>query len=183
MFHAEKLPPPPLVSVRPWRMAAFTAGAIATLELVLLVVAAVALFAKPFTDHVEKTAAATVAKAAAQPLTPPRVQKAAVHAKRVPAARLDRRETSILVLNGNGRTGAAGEASSVLQGLSYTIAGTADAPRHDFARSIVMYRSGFAGEAWRLAKDARVKRVAPLDGMKASDLQGAHVVLILGERP
>ena len=183
MFHVEKLPPPPLMPVRPWRLAAFTAGAIATIELILLVVAAVALFAKPFADHVEKTAAATVAKVAAQPLVSPRAQKAEVHAKRVPAAKLDRRETSVLVLNGNGRTGAAGEAASVLHGLTYAIAGTADAPRRDFARSIVMYRRGYEGEAWRLAKDVRVKRVSPLDGMKAGDLQGAHVVLILGNRP
>jgi hypothetical protein len=43
-----------------------------------------------------------------------------------------------------------------------------------------MYRPAFEGEARRLAKDLRIKRVAPLDGMRASDLQGAHLALILG---
>jgi hypothetical protein len=43
-----------------------------------------------------------------------------------------------------------------------------------------MYRPGFRGEAKRLAKDVRIRRVVPLDGMKIRDLQGAHVALILG---
>lgn len=183
MEHPAPLPPGALTTGRPWKSAALLAAGIAAVELVLLVVAAVAIFAKPFADRVEKTAVATVAEAKAPPVPPGRVQGTpGLETKPVPSAELPRHETSVLVLNGNGRNGAAGEAASVLQALRYLIAGTADAPRRDVARTIVMYRPGFAGEARRLAADVRVKRVAPLDGMKPRDLQGAHVVLILGER-
>ena len=44
-----------------------------------------------------------------------------------------------------------------------------------------MYRPGFEGEAHRLAKDVGVKRVAPLDGLRASDLMGAQLALIVGQ--
>ena len=69
-----------------------------------------------------------------------------------------------------------------MQSLHYLIAGTANAPRTDFARSLVMYRPGYKGEAMRLAKDVRVRRVVPLDGMRAAALQGAHIALILGRQ-
>jgi hypothetical protein len=42
-----------------------------------------------------------------------------------------------------------------------------------------MYRPGFAREAKRLGRDVGV-RVAPLDGMRIRDLQGAHVALVVG---
>lgn len=183
MDHPANLTPGALVTGRPWKSAALLAAGIAAIELVLLAVAGVAIFAKPFADQVEKTAAATVAREQAPALPPGRVQgPPQLEAKPIPRAELSRRETSVLVLNGNGRNGAAGEAAGVLQALRYLVAGTADAPRRDVARTIVMFRPGFEGEAWRLARDVRVKRVAPLDGMKPADLQGAHVVLILGER-
>jgi len=183
VLHSARLPSPPLAHAHPWRRAAYVAVGIAAIELLLLAVAGVAIFAKPFADQVERTAAATVAKATAPAIPPGRAQGApGLETKPVPQAKLPRRETSVLVLNGNGRNGAAGEAASVLQGLRYLVAGTADAPRTDVARTIIMFRRGFEGEAWRLAKDVRVKRVAPLDGMKPADLQGAHVVLILGGR-
>ena len=71
--------------------------------------------------------------------------------------------------------------STVVQALHYLIAGTADAPRTDFSRSLIMFRPGFRGEAERLADDVRIKRVTPLDGMKSNDLGGAHVLLIVGQ--
>ena len=86
----------------------------------------------------------------------------------------------MLVLNGNGVSGAADQATGVIRSLEYLIAGTANAPRSDFARSLIMYRPGFRGEAIRLGHDVRVKHVVPLDGMQTADLQGAHVALILG---
>jgi len=46
----------------------------------------------------------------------------------------------------------------------------------------VMYRPGYKGEAMRLAKDVRVRRVVPLDGMRTAELQGAHIALILGRQ-
>jgi hypothetical protein len=45
-----------------------------------------------------------------------------------------------------------------------------------------MYRPGFRPEAVRLARDARIAIVTPLDGLRRSQLQGAHVALILGTR-
>lgn len=170
--------PASLAPVRPWRSAAIIAAAIAAVELILLVVAAVAIFAEPFADGVEKTAAQTVARATAPPK--PKLEAGGVKGKTKAVARLPRIRTSVIVLNGNGRTGAATEAAAVVHALNYVIAGTADAPRMDFRRSIIMYRPGFRGEAERLAKDVRVKRVVPLDGMKIRDLQGAHLALILG---
>ena len=43
-----------------------------------------------------------------------------------------------------------------------------------------MYRPGFKGEGTRLARDLGVPIVGPLDGMRPSQLNGAHTVLILG---
>jgi hypothetical protein len=87
----------------------------------------------------------------------------------------------VIVLNGNGGNGAASEKADLIRTRGYLIAGTANAPRTDFARSIVMYRPGYEAEARRLARDFRVKQVTPLDGLRKSDLQGAHIALIVGE--
>ena len=62
----------------------------------------------------------------------------------------------------------------------YLIAGTGNAPRTDFRRSLVMYRPGFEGEARRLARTSACGASSPLDGMRARELQGAHVALIIG---
>ena len=43
-----------------------------------------------------------------------------------------------------------------------------------------MYRPGFAGEGRRLARDLRVKRFGPLDGMRTRELGRAQLVFILG---
>ena len=93
---------------------------------------------------------------------------------------LSRGETSVLVLNGNGVSGAASEAADRIRGRHYLITGTGNASRSDYPRSIVMYRPGFKREAQRLAKDLGVKRVGPLDGVRIRDLQGAHVALVIG---
>ena len=45
-----------------------------------------------------------------------------------------------------------------------------------------MFRPGFAPEAHRLARDLRIKIVGPLDGLRPAALQGAHAVVVLGER-
>jgi hypothetical protein len=179
-----------------WRAAALVAAAIAAVELLLLVVASVAIFGKPFAHSVEKKANASAAHAKATHAKATHAkavhakaaaQKPAHHAKSKPApkpaasAELPRGKTTVLVLNGNGRTGAAGEAASVVQSIGYKVSATGNARRMNFPRSIVMFRPGFKGEAKRLAKDVRVTSVTPLDGMRASDLDGAQVVLIVGE--
>jgi hypothetical protein len=84
-----------------------------------------------------------------------------------------------MVLNGNGRTGAAAAAASRVRSRGYRIGTVTNAPRQ-VSRSIVMYRPGFAGEGRRLGKDIGVRLVTPLDGMRAGALGGAHVVFILG---
>jgi hypothetical protein len=97
------------------------------------------------------------------------------------APKLSRRETSVLVLNGNGAAGAAATAAAVVHDKGYTVGAVGNAQRSDFTRSVVMYRKGFKPEAERLARDVGVKVVGPLDGLKASDLLGAHVAYVVGD--
>jgi hypothetical protein len=87
---------------------------------------------------------------------------------------------TILVLNGNGRQGAAADAAARVEHRGYHVGLVANAPHHDYPQSIVMYRRGFEGEGQRLARDLGVHVVSPLDGMKPAQLHGAHAVLILG---
>lgn len=97
-------------------------------------------------------------------------------------AELPRTKTAVLVLNGSGTSGAAGEAAARLESQKYRIVGVSDAAHPDYHRTLVLYRSGFKGEAERLARDLGLswKRVAPLDGMKRRQVGEARVVLILG---
>ena len=156
---------------RPWRTATLIAGGVAAIELVLLVLAGVALFARPLSHQVK---AAAVRRARAP--EPPRRPAGAV--PRGP--KLERGETSILVLNGNGITGAAATAAARVRQRGYLVAEVGDAARRDYPASLVMYRPGFRAEAVRLARDLRLRVVAPLDGMRVRDLMGAHAVLIIG---
>ena len=86
----------------------------------------------------------------------------------------------VVVLNGNGRQGAAAAAASRASREGDRIGLVANAPSHDYATSLVMYRRGFEGEAQRLARDLGVKVVGPLDGVRPNQLHGAQAVLILG---
>jgi hypothetical protein len=159
-----------------WRQTALVAAGIAALELLALGLLVMFLIVRPLLadDGAPAAKAKTAAPAAKQ-------QPAATGGKAAPAGpKLARRETSVIVLNGNGIGGMASERADLVRTKGYLVAGTANAPRQDFAQSIVMYRPGFEAEARRLAKDFHVKRVLPLDGMKPRDLQGAHVALIVG---
>ncbi len=147
------------------------ASAVAALELVLLVALGAALLAKPFISGGDGEAAAVQKALGAVTGTPE---------KPVVMPKLAREETLVLVLNGNGSTGAASDTAALVSSRGYLIAGTANAPRTDFARSVVMFRPGRRGEAERLARDLEVARVAPLDGLRAAQLQGAHLALIVG---
>ena len=95
------------------------------------------------------------------------------------AAKLPRSHVHVLVLNGNGRTGAAADAATRVRRHGYKIGGVGNS-RKLVGRSLVMYRPGFAGEGRRLARDLGVKIVGPLDGLRKRDLHGAQVVFILG---
>ena len=160
--------------LRPWRTAAVVAGAVAIVELVVLLVIGVALVAQPVAAEVKKQAAARAFAPA--PVAKPKRPKQ----RPVAAPRLRRGDTAVLVLNGNGRSGAAAIEAERVRGKGYRIASVADAPRRDYARSLVMFRPGFAGEAHRLARDLRIRIVGPLDGIGVRGLQGAHAVVVIG---
>lgn len=155
----------------PWRTATLVASAVAAAELVILVVLGVALLAEPVSQHVRRAAEAKVY----EPVRPK--PRAAVPASK---PKLSRAETSVIVLNGSGRTGAAAQNAARVRSLGYTIGTVGNAPRTDFTRTIVMFRPGYRPEAARLAADLKLKLVGPLDGLRGPDLLGAHVALIVG---
>ncbi|MCZ7590038.1 MAG: LytR C-terminal domain-containing protein [Gaiella sp.] len=161
------------LAVRPWRTATLVVAGIAAVELALLVMIGGALLAKP--EPAGRKAAPAKAAPAKHETKP-----APAPAKKVVAAELPRRKVTVVVLNGNGRQGAAAAVSSRVQRKGYRVGLVANAPSHDYPTSLVMYRRGFEGEARRLAHDLGVKVVSPLDGVRPAQLHGAQAVLILG---
>ena len=155
----------------PWRTATLVASAVAALELVALIAVGVVLLAKPVSEHVQQAAAK---KAFAPVKAKPRI------ATPIGKPKLTRTETSVIVLNGNGRAGAASDGAARVRRHGYTIGTVGNAPRSDFTRTLVMFRPGYRPEAVRLARDLKLKIVGPLDGIRTRDLMGAHVALIVG---
>jgi hypothetical protein len=151
-----------------WRTATLVASGIAALELLVLLVIAIALLAKPLSAHA-KEAALTRGSDVPEANVRPEPK----------STTLSRRETSVLVLNGNGITGAAAEAASRVRARGYTKTPTGNAA-HSYGQSVVMYRPGRRPEAQRLAGDLGLDLVGPLDGIGLRALQGAQVVLVLG---
>lgn len=172
--------PSPDALVRPWRTATLVASLVAAVELVLLVVAALLLLAKPLAHAVQRHAEASATAPAAKK-TAPLVHMAKKRAAVVKPTLL-RSHTGVLVLNGNGRTGAASAAAAKLDGIGYRVRGKGNAKRQDYASTVVMYRRGYEGDGERLARDLHVKVVGPLDGLKPSALHGAQLVVVLGAR-
>ena len=161
-------------TVSPWRARAFVAAAIAGLELVVILVIAIALVARPLSHRMQRVAAS---EAAAKP--PP--AHARVKHKQPPQhAMLSRGETTVLVLNGNGRQGAAGAEASRVGNLGYVVKGVGNAARTNYGRTVVMYRPGYDGEARRLAREAGIRLVTPLDGMRIAALKGARIAIVVG---
>jgi len=164
-------------AVRPWRTATLVACAVAAVELVLLVVAGGALLARDTTSSSRPAATHhTTAKPAAHsvlriPVTTHR------HAT---AAHLDRGQVGVLVLNGNGRPGAAGAAASRVRHFGYPIRSVGNAHSMSYSRSLVMYRPGFEAEGRRLAHELGIRIVGPLDGLRTDQLHGAKAVVIVG---
>ncbi len=158
----------------PWRTFAVVAALVASVELILLVVAGGALLAgsdgKP--AKARKKAASTKVVAQKAPI---------VMAPKLPAAELSRTRVRVMVLNGNGRSGAAASAAQRVKAKGYKLGTVGNAPSHDYPRSVVMYRAGYGGEATRFARDLGVKQVSPLDGMRPKSLGRAQVVLVLGQ--
>ena len=157
---------------RPWRTATIVASTVAVLELALLVALGLPMLGRAVADDVRSAAETHVLAPAPKPAPPAKAE--------APTAPLPRADTSVVVLNGNGRTGAAGAAADRVHELGYLVAGTGNAGRSDYPRTIVMYRPGRKAEAQRLAKDVGAKVVGPLDGLRLRDLMGAQVAIILG---
>jgi hypothetical protein len=165
----------PDAAVRPWRATALVASGIAALELVALVVVGAALLGKPLRHHVEQRA---IDRQVAKVVPKAPAVKAVADGK----PKLTRGETSVLVLNGNGQQGAATDEAARVRARGYLVGGVGNAKSQSYGRSLIMYRPGFRPEALRLARDLHVGAVGPLDGMKTSDLLGAHLALIIGSR-
>ena len=154
--------------VRPWRRATIAVSAVAALELMVLAAIAIVLLGNPITRHFRESAAAAAA--------PPKRTAAATPAKK---PTLPRGETSVMVLNGNGQAGAAHSAADRVQARGYLLGNVGNAPSIT-AHTLVMFRPGYEAEGRRLARDLHVRIVRPLDGMRPTQLLGAHLVLILG---
>jgi len=163
-------------SVRSWRTATLVACAVAAVELVLLVVAGGALLAR----HPSTSAPPAAAHRAAATKPKPAALRLPVETHHVPAVRVARGQVGVLVLNGNGRPGAAAGAASRVRRLGYPVRSVGNARSMSYARSIVMYRQGFEAEGRRLARELGIRIVGPLDGLRAGQLHGAKAVLIVG---
>jgi hypothetical protein len=164
---------------RPWRTATLVASAIAALELIALIAVGVILLGRSVEDQVRSAAT----EKAHAPAKPARAEaKPAAHRPAAKPPGLARSQTSVLVLNANGVSGAAAATAARLRGRGYLIGGVGNAPDGDSSATVIMYRRGFAGEAQRLARDLGIRVVAPLDGMRPREMLGAHVALVLGER-
>jgi hypothetical protein len=151
-------------AVEPWRKATLVAVGFAIIEAALVVGLLIALLGS--TGH-----------ASAAPASKPRAKR---HHAAPPAKTLPRTKTRILILNGNGRTGAAAEEAGIVRSLGYRIAAVGNAARSDYGRSAVLYPRGRAREARRLARDVGIKLVGPLDGISRSKMRHATVAVILG---
>jgi hypothetical protein len=152
-------------SRHPWRTIAVVAAGIATLELLALVVAATALLAKPVADHAR--AVAKKQAAAPAPTKPLR-------------APIERQLVRVTILNGNGVSGAAAATASRVRARGYKIRKVGNAPRGGYGRSVVMYRAGFRPEGLRLGRDLGIALVSPLDGLRAGNLAGAKLAVVVG---
>jgi hypothetical protein len=153
--------------VRPWRRATIAVSAIAALELCALAGIALVVLGNPLTGHLRESAAAAAPR-----------RRAALPAP-AKKALLERSETSVMVLNGNGRAGAAHAAADRVSAHGYLLGNVGNAPG-SVAHTVVMYRPGYAAEGARLGRDLHVRVVGPLDGMRPAQLLGAHLVLIIG---
>jgi hypothetical protein len=166
---------PPDALVRPWRLAAFIAGLVAAVELLILLAIGGGALAGAIADRLDMAAKKHALAPAAKPKPAPATRKQAAAKPELP-----RRKTVVRVLNGNGRSGAAAGAASQVRSRGYKIGFVGNAAHTGFAQSLVMYKPGFAGEAQRFARDLRIRRVGPLDGVRPRSLGRAHIVFILG---
>ncbi|HKN64491.1 MAG TPA: LytR C-terminal domain-containing protein [Gaiellaceae bacterium] len=147
-----------LVRPYPWRVLALTLSVLA-----LGAGSVVALVDRPAASRQEPGSSRALQAPALPPLRP-------------------RFRTSVLVLNGNGTSGIAGATANRLLGRGYHSATATNATNDAYATTLVLYRPGWEREAHRLAKDAGVKVVAPLDGRLPAGSAPGQLVLILGAK-
>jgi hypothetical protein len=170
-----------LAQENPWRSTAIVAAAVAALELLLIVVLAFGIVVRPML-HRDAAATKSPAVKSQAAKAPTKTDPKTATTKPAQTTVLARTKTRVLILNGNGRSGAASEKAAYVMTKGYPIAATANASRSDFARSLVMFRPGHEAEAKRFGKDFGIGRVSPLDGLTKADLQGAVLVLIIGRQ-
>ena len=143
----------------PWRATALAGGLL--LAVALLVAGGLALAQR---QHERRAAAETGRVGEAKPPSPLR-----------PRARI-----SVLVLNGDGVSGAAGTEATEIRARGYRHAIPTDAPNLNYVRSLVLFRPGWQREAERLGRDSRIPTVAPLDGRVAPAYAHVPLIVILG---
>jgi hypothetical protein len=151
----------PLNRSFPWRLAVLVVSA-----LFLVILAGLLLTQRPAQTR-QEPGSGRVAKG--QPATPPLPLR-------------PRSAISVVVLNGNGVSGAAGDLATSLLGLGYRHTIPTDASSSNYARSLVLFRPGWQREAERLARDAKIPTVATLDGRLAPQYAHDQLVVILGAK-
>ena len=153
----------PAVRPRQWRAATLVVCGIAAFQLLLLLIIFGGVFSRTSTANAKSPAAKNQRIGRAEPKHP----------------RLARTQTKVLVLNGNGITGAAAAESDSLLARGYKVTATGNTA-HTYGQSVVLYRPGRLPEANRLAADEGIPLVGPLDGITTRQLHGAHLVIVLG---
>ena len=161
-----------------WRPTAVAVLGLATLELGVFIAVAVALLARPQTRTLSisvlpPVTRTIVVRSAPTPARP-------IHRKPPVVPLLPRTRTSVLVLNGNGISGAAARAAQIVRSHGYPVTATADAPQTDYPRSVVMYKPGFAREAKRLGLDLKIPTLSRLDPFTVPGRTRAGLVVIVG---
>jgi hypothetical protein len=173
--HAGHFNRPPM----PWRAATLVLAAVAVVELAGLLALGGARL-RPHL-HLPRRTAAPAAKAAHAPARGTATHRTAPKpaAPRLRPARPVSR-VSVLVLNGNGVTGAAGAEARQLRAEGYRSAIAADATRSNYATTLVLFAPGYEAEGRRLGRELGTRLVSPLDGTTTAQLRGSQLVAILG---
>lgn len=176
--------PPTYDATHQWRTRTLIVSAIAAVELVALIAVGIAVLGKGwFESHAANAAKLRPVHHAPRTTTAAKPKAPAVRPHHAAPAKpmLAKSRTGVLVLNGNGQTGAAGAEARVLQSHGYPVTAVGNAKRNDYVASIVMYRPGYGREAQRLARELKVPIVSALDGLQLSQLRGARLTLIVGK--
>lgn len=158
------------LSVRNRRRLAVVFAAVALIGTIALLAVAVIHFVPSAKAHGDKTAsaAATIPPGAIGPHTP------------AGRATLSPAQTPVMVLNGNGRSGAAAATAHTVRQLGYRLGLVGNAPRMDYPVSLVMYRPGLRADALKFAKAVHVQVVGPMNGIRPGKLGRAKLVYIVG---